>query len=935
MHQVETPVYEFGPFRLDLNKRQLLRGNEPVALTPKVFETLVALVQSKQKVVLKDDLMKTVWPDSFVEESNLSQNIFILRKALGDSQAKRYIVTVPGKGYQFTEAVRELREAKEEMVIESRSRTRVVIEETSRKPRLLWAGVGLVFVAMVGAALLFYRGAGRSIGRKDVRGSAPVVGIPGVKVRRSVAVLGFRNLSGQPEEGWLSTGLREMLDTELAAGGQLRTIPGEQVARGKLELDLPDVDSLTKESLRQIHTDLNADYVVLGSFAVVGSKGKSQLRLDLRLQDTAAGETVSEEAFTGSTEELFELVSQAGAQLRAKLGATDVPAEQVAGIRASLPSTPQAARLYAEGLAKLRDSEVLAARDLLLRATKIEPSNALAHSALAGAWDALGYRTRAQEEAKQAFELSTVLARIDRLPVEARFREVTNDYPAAIEIYRTLSQTFPDDVEYGLRLATAHIENEDGKSALQTTAKLRLIPGVRGDARIDLAEVKAHEKLGDFRAMQQAAATAATKAQAQGSRLLTAQAKEQEGWALDHLGDMDRALAVLSEAKELAQAARNPNTTGMVWYSVGTVEFDKGNYEAARKAYEESCRIFRQLGSLHNAAFAAGGVGNILFMQGKFAEARGYYEETLRAAREVGDKGGPIGSALGNLANVMVGMADLAEATRLEEESLAAFREVGNKRGEGTTLSALGDLLYERGDISSAKAMQEQAVAMARETGFRRIEAYALYNQAQIALAQDRMEDALNLGEQAMAIRKQTSEEGLVATSQLLQAEIFLRQGKAAEAEALANAAAEIFRRQQSPTDSCQAAAILTRALWEQGKKKEAQSAAAQAVSLARQVTDREPRFDAVFVAALVEENARKAMAAMQSIRQEAHKYGFFGYELDARLRLGALEIRSGAVNNGREHLQQLQKEAKAKGFLLVARLAADAIAHGGTYTGE
>src|SRR5690348_10286371 len=83
-------LYEFGSFRLDPQKRLLMRGAEVVSLTPKAIETLIVLVENRRRVVSKDDLMKALWPDSFVEESNLSQNIFLLRKALGDSKEKRY-----------------------------------------------------------------------------------------------------------------------------------------------------------------------------------------------------------------------------------------------------------------------------------------------------------------------------------------------------------------------------------------------------------------------------------------------------------------------------------------------------------------------------------------------------------------------------------------------------------------------------------------------------------------------------------------------------------------------------------------------------------------------------------------------------------------------------------------------------------------------------
>jgi len=122
-------LYEFGPFRLDPGKRLLLRDNQPVPLQLKAIETLLVLVRNSEQVVLKDDLMKAVWPDTFVEESNLAQNIFVLRKALGATVGDhRYIVTIPGRGYSFNAKVRVVAQ-EESLVVESHSRTRVVIDE--------------------------------------------------------------------------------------------------------------------------------------------------------------------------------------------------------------------------------------------------------------------------------------------------------------------------------------------------------------------------------------------------------------------------------------------------------------------------------------------------------------------------------------------------------------------------------------------------------------------------------------------------------------------------------------------------------------------------------------------------------------------------------------------------------------------------------------
>src|SRR5215212_5288071 len=109
----ENHLYEFGPFRLDPVKRRLLRDGEPVPLTPKAFDTLLALVQQSGRTVEKDDLMRRVWPGAVVEENNLNQNITALRKCLGDSrQESRYIATIPGLGYRFVAEVKSVAEVK-------------------------------------------------------------------------------------------------------------------------------------------------------------------------------------------------------------------------------------------------------------------------------------------------------------------------------------------------------------------------------------------------------------------------------------------------------------------------------------------------------------------------------------------------------------------------------------------------------------------------------------------------------------------------------------------------------------------------------------------------------------------------------------------------------------------------------------------------------
>ncbi len=202
--------YEFGPFRLDPDHRQLLRENQPVPLQPKAFDILLALVENSEKVVLKDDLMKMVWPGTFVEEANLAQNISVLRKTLGEAAGEnRYIVTLPGRGYRFAQSVNILR-PEEELVVESHTRSHVVIEELDlRPPRLALpssprrARRNIAIAVLAGLIV-----AGYFAWRHYASHSANTG-------RVMLAVLPFQNLTGDPDQEYFADGLTEEMITKL------------------------------------------------------------------------------------------------------------------------------------------------------------------------------------------------------------------------------------------------------------------------------------------------------------------------------------------------------------------------------------------------------------------------------------------------------------------------------------------------------------------------------------------------------------------------------------------------------------------------------------------------------------------------------------------------------------------------------------------------
>src|SRR6516162_5504083 len=138
-------VYQFGPFRLDSERELLFRGDEAVPVAPKAVQILLVLIRRNKQLVKKEELMKAVWPDTFVEEANLSRNIFLLRKALGESpQDHQYVVTVPGRGYRFAEEVQFVPEQPLNIVAASHGKVQVEVKESSRWPWFAIAAVVLL-----------------------------------------------------------------------------------------------------------------------------------------------------------------------------------------------------------------------------------------------------------------------------------------------------------------------------------------------------------------------------------------------------------------------------------------------------------------------------------------------------------------------------------------------------------------------------------------------------------------------------------------------------------------------------------------------------------------------------------------------------------------------------------------------------------------------
>jgi TolB-like protein/DNA-binding winged helix-turn-helix (wHTH) protein len=351
--------YEFGPFRIDPVKRALLRDHVAVSLPPKSFDVLLALVANGGEPLTREELMKRVWPDTFVEEGNLTQAIFLARKALGDNpQEPRYIVTVPRQGYRFSAGVTE---SGDSGAPAARPATPLVAERVGPHParlsRRLWTAAGALL--LTGAATrswMFHRNT-----------------MPPAQAMNSVAVLPFANMSADPENEYFSDGLTEEITSVLG------NVEGLKVAARSTAFQFKGKSG----DVRLIGRQLGVGTVLEGSVR----KQKDRVRVTVHLNSTADGRQLWSRNYDRELNDLFAVQEEIAQAIVATLrsGSGLAPPK----VR---PSTSNVAayNLYLQGRYQRGKLALERAADLFRQAIDKDPGYAVAHAALADCYAHMG-----------------------------------------------------------------------------------------------------------------------------------------------------------------------------------------------------------------------------------------------------------------------------------------------------------------------------------------------------------------------------------------------------------------------------------------------------------------------------------------------------------------------------------------------------------------
>lgn len=745
--------------------------------------------------------------------------------------------------------------------------------------------------------------------------------------RRAIAVLAFVNASKQPTQAWLSTTLPEMLTTELGAGGNLRTISGEDVARMQSDLGLRDADSYGAETLQRIGGILGADDIVTGSYI---SPGAGPIQLDLRLQNARTGETVdsfSVRENSSQVTDLVQLIGSAGTQLRQKLGLEGRPPAAESVLKASVPSTSLAAQFYSDGIDKLRRMDAKGSIEPLQKAIKDSPDFALAHSALAEAWSVLGYDDRAEGEEQKALALAGSLTAEEKGLIQGRLYEFSSEWDKAATYYLSLRTLYQDDLDYGLRQANAQVRGGKPKDALTTISDLRALPGSIGeDPRIDLRAAEAAEMLGDYKGQELAASRAAEKAERQGSRRLAASADWHRCNALVNLGDAAAAKTSCEKARAAAKAVDDPLLQARSLTGLGYALSDQGDTAQALESHRTALKLVREIGAQRDIAGALLNIANLMSSSGDLKGAHAFYQESLEISRAINNKQGIV-DAEGGLAGSLYTLGDYGAARNIYEDMLKTAKEVGDQKNVALALSAIGLILFEQADLPNARKRFDDSLKVSHGAGMKADYAYTLILAGDLNRAQGQFDAAAKNYNEALQVNKDLADSLGVAQTTSALAALALEQGRLAESENLARQSSDALHQQNNGDFETDALATLAQALVQDNKIPDARAAINRAKALPAQ--DQGIRVRLAISEAYVLAKEGKIPDASRSITETIQKtvdLKLMRLELEARLAKAEMDIGAGSTLAGKAAAKQIATESTAAGYLLLAHKAASLV---------
>jgi tetratricopeptide (TPR) repeat protein/DNA-binding winged helix-turn-helix (wHTH) protein len=445
-------IYRLDGLEIDTSRVCVKRDGQEQHIRQKSFQVLMYLLEHRERLVTKNELVDQIWAAAAVTDNTLEQCLGDIRKVLRDNpRSPLFIKTVRGVGYRFIGAVEEIEppQANGAGTIATASVKDLQVATdppgAQRRGRQRWLlGLGLIGLLVIATVAV------NMVRKRNVGDSLVSMTLPQDPSRRPVAVMFFDNESGNADLDWLREGLADMIITELSRSKTLAVLSRQQLHVLLERTGHNQADKISLDEALKIARQTQAKLVVLGSFARLGD----QIRIDVHLHDARDGQLLTAERMV--VDQPAQILTQVDV-LALKLGSYiggNSPSESRAELSRVMTNNLEAYRHYSLGVEMaqaLRNEEALV---LLQKAVTLDPEFAMAYARIGYVYGITGNSTaEAKPYLQKAFQLTNRLTEKDRLSITAWYAIVNYDYAGAINAFRQIIAGYPLEVEAYRRLA--------------------------------------------------------------------------------------------------------------------------------------------------------------------------------------------------------------------------------------------------------------------------------------------------------------------------------------------------------------------------------------------------------------------------------------------------------------------------------------------------
>ncbi len=664
----------------------------------------------------------------------------------------------------------------------------------------------------------------------------------------SLAILPFRNASGDPGLDWLGPSVAEMLSTDVGQSSQLRTVSPNVLHQILTDLRIAPTTVLDPTAIRRVADFSNADRVVWGQYAKFGD----QIRIDATLLDIKNDRTVPLKIDVPGEKEIPGAIDRLAESIRQKLALPeDVLKELKANSFQPVSQSVPALRAYNLGLGLQRDGKNLDAQQQFEDATRQDSSFALAFSRLAQTYSSLGYDDKAEQSAQKAVTLSQDLPEAEKYLIAAIRSQVTKNYPEAIKAYENLAKASPDNSDVQSALASLYKDSGDFAKAREYYQKLLTANPKDVSATLELGRVaiKSGDPQGSLEPLnrayslavqvdnqEQKAATLHFMAVAYDLLNKPEESLRNEEQALviwKHIGQK-RGLALSLNEMAAAQAALGKNKEALANYQqalevrrdigdkrgvgdtlidLGNFYYSSGDYDQSLKLYKESLQLQRDLGNEGLQAICLNNIGTAYADKGQYEDALTYYQQALQL-REKSKVPQDIVEAVHNLGETSADMGQYDQAITYYLRALDLRRKMDDQRGAAIESYSLGRLFGYQGRFGAAINSKQDALKILRDIKDKTFwMPKMLGGLAEALILAGRGDDARSLVDEALSVSREQKNDGMIAETLGVQGDSFFYRGDFKSAHASYSQALQAATRSKEPEAILMAKADLAKVM--------------------------------------------------------------------------------------------------------------------------